>query len=409
MVARAGNSVEAGALARSSRPCNAVTDRLKAMSAGRGGRSSSGSVLLARRPAPVVAKGTGEVHFTVTLSVEARGPRCPKCRGRRVSSGRVRGCGRCLIQSPGSISSSGSSGRTRHPGRAWARWSARQADRDLRARRERGARARRRAHKDQPPGDGDAWSSRSIRRPGGIRRHARLCEPRVARWLPPPREGATGDDIAGLILADKTALQGAAPARLAVDVPRPGRTVRIFGYPAGRPEGGWVEAAVRGPVGGGRLQLDSAPESALRVQPGFSGSPVFDDATGRIVGLLAGHWRPSPGDATATRSAWTGCGWRGRRCWPAGGSPGGTGGARAAGRGELTILHVSDLRFERDRLPGTSAAERAEHPMFGQLHTDLAGLAGTACGRTCSWSPGTSPSRGARRVPGRCRVRRRAR
>ena len=87
------------------------------------------------------------------------------------------------------------------------------------------------------------------------------------------------------MLIDERAPDGTAAARLAVDTPRPGRAVRVFGYPAGRPDGGWVEAAVRGPVGGGRLQLDS--DSALRVQRGFSGSPVFDDGIGRVVGLIA--------------------------------------------------------------------------------------------------------------------------
>jgi hypothetical protein len=39
----------------------------------------------------------------------------------------------------------------------------------------------------------------------------------VERWLPPPREGAAGDDIAGLVL--EGAPEGTAAVRLAVDVP----------------------------------------------------------------------------------------------------------------------------------------------------------------------------------------------
>src|SRR5713226_8778652 len=62
----------------------------------------------------------------------------------------------------------------------------------------------------------------------------------VERWLPPPREGAAGDDIAGLVLASGQAPEGTAAARLAVDAPRPGRKVRVFGYPACGPTGdGW--------------------------------------------------------------------------------------------------------------------------------------------------------------------------
>src|SRR5689334_11130151 len=61
----------------------------------------------------------------------------------------------------------------------------------------------------------------------------------VERWLPPPREGAAGDDIAGLVLSEALPPR-TATARLSVDMPRPGRAVRVFGYPSGRPDGGWV-------------------------------------------------------------------------------------------------------------------------------------------------------------------------
>ena len=200
-------------------------------------------------------------------------------------------------------------------------------------------------------------------------------EAEVVKWLPPSSASAAGDDIAGLELRAKSPLPArAAPARLAVEVPRLGHRVFVFGYPnrPPRPDGGRVATTVLGLVGNGRLQLDSAPESALRVQPGFSGSPVFDDATGRIVGLLALAAESEARDSYAIsvdrlRLAWPeilACRWQ-----PAARA------ARGPQAGELTILHVSDLRFERDRLPGASAAERAAHPLYGQLHADLAGLA----------------------------------
>ena len=53
---------------------------------------------------------------------------------------------------------------------------------------------------------------------------------RVARWVPPPTAGAAGDDIAGLELLD-AAPAGAVPARLVVNQPPAGRSVRVFGYP----------------------------------------------------------------------------------------------------------------------------------------------------------------------------------
>jgi hypothetical protein len=51
----------------------------------------------------------------------------------------------------------------------------------------------------------------------------------VERWLPPPREGVTGDDIAGLVLTGEGAPEGTSPARLAVDAAGPGGAVGLWG------------------------------------------------------------------------------------------------------------------------------------------------------------------------------------
>ena len=112
-----------------------------------------------------------------------------------------------------------------------------------------------------------------------------LLRARVQCWWPPPRTGAIGDDIAGLVLSSADL---PSPARLAVNPPARGRVVDVFGYPGNppRPHGAWVEATVRGQIESRHLQLDSTLDSALRIQPGFSGGPVYDRGTGRVVGLL---------------------------------------------------------------------------------------------------------------------------
>ncbi|MGD0243387.1 MAG: serine protease, partial [Streptosporangiaceae bacterium] len=195
----------------------------------------------------------------------------------------------------------------------------------------------------------------------------------VARWLPPPRAGAAGEDIAGLVL-DEALPAGTATARLAVDMPRPGRVVRVFGYPAGRPDGGWVEAAVRGAVGGGRIQLDS--ESALRVQSGYSGSPVFDDGIGRVVGIVA-----AAPVGTAERDSYAIGADRLRLAWPeilAGRWQRAASPAGSRGRDELVVLHVSDTQFGAHHLfggNGLTPADRAEDTLFRRLHRDLEHLA----------------------------------
>ncbi|GAA3114232.1 hypothetical protein GCM10010449_40550 [Streptomyces rectiviolaceus] len=118
---------------------------------------------------------------------------------------------------------------------------------------------------------------------------------RIAAWDPPAGAGRPGRDVAGLILVGGDTLPvGAGPARL-VDA-RVGlasdAAVSVFGY-AGAPDrkanGAWSTCVLRGAVGGGLIQLDSAAESALRAQPGYSGAPVV--ATDRwgdsVVGMLA--------------------------------------------------------------------------------------------------------------------------
>ena len=200
----------------------------------------------------------------------------------------------------------------------------------------------------------------------------------VVVWLPPPREGAAGDDIAGLELVSSRTPAGVAAALLAVDMPRPGRAVRVFGYPGTppRPDGGWVAMTVRGSVGGGRLQLDSGPDSALRVQPGFSGSPVIDDAIGRVVGLVAA----APGGRDAERDSYAIGADRLRLAWPEvlAGRWQRTAGPARRDPAELTILHVSDTQFGRHHLfggNGLTDADRGEDTLFSRLHRDIAGLA----------------------------------
>src|SRR5688572_30115781 len=69
---------------------------------------------------------------------------------------------------------------------------------------------------------------------------------RVHTWAsPPPEEGRPGDDVAVLELdlpAEVT------PARLISTPLRNGSPVDVLGYPAGRPDGAWVRAVVRGQV-----------------------------------------------------------------------------------------------------------------------------------------------------------------
>ncbi|MDY7088268.1 MAG: trypsin-like peptidase domain-containing protein [Actinomycetota bacterium] len=118
----------------------------------------------------------------------------------------------------------------------------------------------------------------------------RLC--RVARWLPPPMSGTSGEDIAGLVVVGEQLPIPAGPARLPEDsAPHPDGEVFVFGQPSTPPRrsGSWVLARLLGRVGDGMLQVDSSPSSAVRLQPGYSGSPLVraDGQGDSVIGMLA--------------------------------------------------------------------------------------------------------------------------
>jgi hypothetical protein len=203
----------------------------------------------------------------------------------------------------------------------------------------RSLRARVTRGRDWPRG----WSAGSRPRGRGPRAttSAGWCSPppscRRARprhgWRPTRRRRAAAGRGPGTAGGQPAAWAGSRGVRLPRHAPTPGRRV-----------GGGYRAR---PSGGGRLQLDSTTEAALRVQPGFSGSPVWDRSVSRVVGLLAAA--PLPG--AGARDSYAIPAERLRRAWPEVLDPRGTtmrasarAGTREAGGGvaELTVLHVSD-------------------------------------------------------------------
>ncbi len=113
---------------------------------------------------------------------------------------------------------------------------------------------------------------------------------RVEAWTSPPQSGLIGGDVAGLVLVGEGLPIGAGPARLADRASLRGVEVDVFGYPGDPPRrhGAWAILRLRGIVGGGVSQLDADSESAIRAQPGYSGSPVVisDEAGDAVTGML---------------------------------------------------------------------------------------------------------------------------
>jgi hypothetical protein len=57
--------------------------------------------------------------------------------------------------------------------------------------------------------------------------------------------------------------------------------------PAREENGSWVDLNFRGEVEGGLYQAECPPGQSVKAQPGYSGSPVWNDSTGQPVGLLS--------------------------------------------------------------------------------------------------------------------------
>ncbi|MGW2542068.1 nSTAND1 domain-containing NTPase [Kitasatospora sp. NPDC001574] len=120
--------------------------------------------------------------------------------------------------------------------------------------------------------------------PGGGTRVAASIEV----WVPPTESG--GGDVAVLRLA--APLPGAVPIRLVQDDEVWDHPVRAFGFPAGRPNGVWHAGVLRAEQSQGLLQVD-LHGGGYPVSRGFSGTPVWDDDQGGVVGMMveaeAGH------------------------------------------------------------------------------------------------------------------------
>ncbi|MFI0819066.1 trypsin-like peptidase domain-containing protein [Streptomyces sp. NPDC021098] len=91
-------------------------------------------------------------------------------------------------------------------------------------------------------------------------------------------------------------VRGARPVPLVDGTQVWGHGFRVLGYPRGGEQGVWAAGTLRGPQGAGWLQMESEP-TGRRVSPGFSGSPVWDEEQGGVVGMTVAVQR---GDASTT-------------------------------------------------------------------------------------------------------------
>jgi tetratricopeptide (TPR) repeat protein len=100
---------------------------------------------------------------------------------------------------------------------------------------------------------------------------------RVVHWN-------TERDVAGLELSDAPPAD-ARPVRLVTADDLWGHAFRAFGFPAGYDDGVWTSGVLRGRTGGGWVQIEDVKEPGYWVQPGFSGTPVWDEQFDGVVGM----------------------------------------------------------------------------------------------------------------------------
>ncbi len=110
-----------------------------------------------------------------------------------------------------------------------------------------------------------------------------LLTARVVLWRPPRADG--GDDIAGLEL-DGNPPHGAQAAPLAQVEDLWEHSFRAFGFPRGQDTGVWATGRLLGRQVTNWVQIEDVKETGFSVEPGFSGTPVWDSQVEAVVGMV---------------------------------------------------------------------------------------------------------------------------
>src|SRR6266566_2725251 len=110
-----------------------------------------------------------------------------------------------------------------------------------------------------------------------------LLTARVVLWRPQRTDG--GDDIAGLELLDDPP-HGAQAAPLAQVEDLWDHSFRAFGFPRGQDTGVWATGRLLGRQVTNWVQIEDTKETGFAVEPGFSGTPVWDPQVEAVVGMV---------------------------------------------------------------------------------------------------------------------------
>lgn len=96
-----------------------------------------------------------------------------------------------------------------------------------------------------------------------------------------------GEDIACLELYDLPP-SSASPIPLCQSVQASelaGHQFEVFGIPAGNPQGSWADGIVSKRLANGWIQIGDKEQGGFQIEPGFSGSPVWDKQLKAVIGI----------------------------------------------------------------------------------------------------------------------------
>ena len=110
-----------------------------------------------------------------------------------------------------------------------------------------------------------------------------LFKARVVFWQPVnPDEFA--EDIAGLEL-ESSPPEAAQPAQLVTSDDLWKHSFKVLGFPAGQSNGVWADGELRAGLANGWVQLEGVKETGYRLEPGFSGAPIWDETLQGVAGM----------------------------------------------------------------------------------------------------------------------------
>jgi WD40 repeat protein/cytochrome c-type biogenesis protein CcmH/NrfG len=105
---------------------------------------------------------------------------------------------------------------------------------------------------------------------------------KVVKWF--PVQSDESGDIACLELISKPPKK-AQPARLIAEEQLWGHAFRAFGFPTGYDNGVWASGLLRAKQADGWVQVEDIKQTGYFIEPGFSGTAIWDEEASGVVGM----------------------------------------------------------------------------------------------------------------------------